>query len=85
MSYIEFKNVNKIYKMGEVQIKALDNTSFDIEKGEHKIEMTYRPDCVKYGIIISCCGVVIFISYIIAEELIKKKKANTKFPKLRLK
>ena len=34
MSYIEFKNVNKIYKMGEVQIKALDNTSFDIEKGE---------------------------------------------------
>ena len=34
MSYIEFKNVNKIYKMGEVQIKALDNTSFNIEKGE---------------------------------------------------
>lgn len=34
MSYIEFKNVNKIYKMGEVQIKALDNTSFNIEKDE---------------------------------------------------
>ena len=34
MSYIEFKNVNKEYKMGEVIIKALDNTSFNIEKGE---------------------------------------------------
>lgn len=34
MSYIEFKNVNKEYKMGEVIIKALDNTNFSIEKGE---------------------------------------------------
>lgn len=34
MSYIEFKNVNKKYKMGEITIKALDNTNFTIEKGE---------------------------------------------------
>lgn len=34
MSYIEFKNVNKEYKMGEVTIKALENTNFSIEKGE---------------------------------------------------
>ena len=34
MSFIEFKDVSKIYKMGEVEIKALDNISFDIEKGE---------------------------------------------------
>ena len=34
MSYIEFKNVKKEYQMGEVTIKALDNTSFTIEKGE---------------------------------------------------
>jgi putative ABC transport system ATP-binding protein len=34
MSYIEFKNVVKQYQMGEVTIKALDNTSFEIEKGE---------------------------------------------------
>ena len=32
MSYIEFKNVVKEYKMGEVSIKALDNTNFQIEK-----------------------------------------------------
>ncbi len=34
MSYIEFKNVNKEYTMGEVSIKALENTSFEIEKSE---------------------------------------------------
>ena len=34
MSYIEFKNVVKEYKMGEVIIKALDNTNFSIDKGE---------------------------------------------------
>lgn len=34
MSYIEFKNVDKEYKMGEVTINALKNTSFEIEKGE---------------------------------------------------
>lgn len=34
MAYIEFKNIVKEYKMGEVIIKALDNTNFEIEKGE---------------------------------------------------
>lgn len=34
MPYIEFKKVNKQYKMGEVIIEALNNTSFQIEKGE---------------------------------------------------
>ena len=34
MEYIEFKNVNKIYKMGEVKINALNNTNFTINKGE---------------------------------------------------
>lgn len=34
MAFIEFKNVNKIYKMGEIQINALRDTSFEIEKGE---------------------------------------------------
>lgn len=34
MSYIEFKKVNKNYRMGEITIKALDNTNFQIEKGE---------------------------------------------------
>lgn len=34
MAYIEFKNVNKIYNLGEVEIKALNQTNFEIEKGE---------------------------------------------------
>ena len=34
MPYIEFKNVVKEYKMGEISIKALDKTNFEIEKGE---------------------------------------------------
>lgn len=34
MSYIEFKNVSKEYQMGEVTINALNETSFEIEKGE---------------------------------------------------
>lgn len=34
MSYIEFKSVIKEYKMGEVTIKALEDTNFEINKGE---------------------------------------------------
>ncbi len=34
MSFIEFKNVSKIYQMGEVEIRALDDISFEIDKGE---------------------------------------------------
>ena len=34
MAYIEFKKVDKIYQMGEVEIKALDNATFSIDKGE---------------------------------------------------
>lgn len=34
MPYIEFENVRKEYKMGEVTINALNDTSFTIEQGE---------------------------------------------------
>lgn len=34
MAYIEFKDVKKNYKMGEVEIKALDGVNFSIDKGE---------------------------------------------------
>lgn len=34
MSFIEVKNVTKTYRMGEVEIKALDDVGFGIEKGE---------------------------------------------------
>ena len=34
MAYIEFDKVCKTYKMGEVEIKALNKVSFEINKGE---------------------------------------------------
>lgn len=37
MSYIEFNNVKKIYKMGDVKIKALSGASFTVEKGEFAV------------------------------------------------
>lgn len=32
--YIEFKNVKKVYKMGEVNIEALSGVDFSVDKGE---------------------------------------------------
>lgn len=37
MSFISFDDVRKTYKMGEVEIHALDGVSFDIEQGEFVI------------------------------------------------
>lgn len=34
MAYIEFNNISKEYKTGEVIVKALNNTNFKINKGE---------------------------------------------------
>jgi putative ABC transport system ATP-binding protein len=37
MGYIEFNNVKKIYKMGDVKIKALSGVNFTIEQGEFAV------------------------------------------------
>ena len=34
MAFVEFQDVGKTYKMGEVEINALHDTSFTVEKGE---------------------------------------------------
>ena len=34
MAFVEFKNVKKIYKMGEVNIEALSGVNFSVDKGE---------------------------------------------------
>ena len=34
MAFVEFRDVGKTYRMGEVEIKALHDASFEIEKGE---------------------------------------------------
>ena len=37
MSYVEFKDVYKRYRMGEVTIAASDGINFEIEKGEFAV------------------------------------------------
>ena len=34
MAFVEFRNVRKIYQMGEVEVAAVDGMDFDIEQGE---------------------------------------------------
>ena len=34
MSYVEFKDVCKVYSSGEIKVEALKNASFEIEQGE---------------------------------------------------
>ena len=34
MAFVEFRDVHKIYQMGEVQVAAVDGMTFDIEQGE---------------------------------------------------
>lgn len=33
-AFVELKHITKIYKMGEVEIRAVDGIDFEIEKGE---------------------------------------------------
>ncbi len=37
MAFIEFKDVSKVYQMGEVEIRALDKVNFTIDKGEYVV------------------------------------------------
>ena len=37
MAFVEFRNVYKRYKMGEVTITASDGVSFEVEKGEFAV------------------------------------------------
>ena len=39
---IQFQNVSKIYKVGEQEVRALDQVSFSIEKG--KFTVTLGPE-----------------------------------------
>lgn len=34
MSFVSFSDVSKVYKTGDIEIRAVDNISFNIEKGE---------------------------------------------------
>ena len=34
MAFVEFRNVSKVYRMGDVEVRAVDGMSFSIERGE---------------------------------------------------
>ena len=34
MAFVEFRNVRKVYQMGDVEVRAVDGMDFEIERGE---------------------------------------------------
>jgi len=48
--------------------------AFRITPGEHEIVLEYRPDCVKYGLILSLTGIVIFAAACVIDTIVRKKK-----------
>ena len=70
----------KVYVDGEqVEINRAFTAllAFDVDEGEHDIVFVYYPDCVKYGIIISLCGLAAFAAVtVIYKKVEKKRKAR---------
>ena len=50
--------------------------AFDVTPGEHELVFEYRPDCVKYGLILSFSGAAIFAVLCVGEYVLKKKRAS---------
>ena len=48
-SFVEFKNVSKTYHMGEVDIEALKDVNFVIEKGEFSKPSFAIASCHRIG------------------------------------
>jgi len=34
MAYVEFRDVRKVYRMGSVEVRAVDGMDFEIDEGE---------------------------------------------------
>jgi len=53
---------------------------FHAEPGDHTLEIEYRPNCVKYGLILCGGGLTLFACAIIVEQIVsvRKKKASGK-------
>ena len=48
MAFIEVRDVTKTYKMGEVEIKAVDEIGFGIDKGEFVVIVRGEPEKRRY-------------------------------------
>ncbi len=72
----------KVYVDGEEAeptpiLEAL--TSVELTEGTHSIELYYRPDCVKYGIILSAASHVLLVILIVTEQVIKRRRSAKAF------
>ncbi len=62
------------------KVRLLDSLmGFRLPAGEHTLSMEYRPDCIRYGVILCCGGLVTFAAVWVCDALIKraKKKKGT--------
>lgn len=50
--------------------------TFELSEGEHSLVLEYKPDCVKYGTLISAFGISSAVLLGAAEMLLKKKKKD---------
>ena len=59
-------------------VRTLNGTllAFEASPGEHEIEMTYFSDAVKYGLICSAAGVLLFSGCLLIERQMKKRRAT---------
>jgi uncharacterized membrane protein YfhO len=48
--------------------------SVHIPKGQHTLELIYRPDCYVYGCIVAIAGLMVFLAVIAVELTVKHKK-----------
>lgn len=57
-------------------VPVLNDTllAFNITEGEHELEFKYEPDCIKYGLLISGAGLLIFAAAWVIDSVISKKK-----------
>ncbi|MBQ4353376.1 MAG: YfhO family protein [Clostridia bacterium] len=47
--------------------------AFSAAPGEHELTFTYKPDCVRYGLILTAAGLVVFIAACVIEHIYRKK------------
>ncbi len=62
----------------EVETCAVLNDTLlavEAEPGEHELIFEYKPDCVKYGLIITFAGILIFTAACVSEYFVKKHLA----------
>lgn len=65
---VDGKSVETLSVLGDTLL------AFRIAEGEHTLELRYRPDCIRYGLILTCTGFVIF-GAVSALDIIRKKRA----------